>query len=395
MDNIGREAQEMVGLLEEKQKLLSKKINIKVEKNLKFNELCDLTTRDDMNSIAEEWEIGKCSKLKKKDYADVIKEALTKKLRDRLLKTDKSVIDVLKHMVDNEGYVKSKELLNLNTEAIFYLKNSGIIFLGKENDEAITMIPNDIIEDIRNIIEDKNFVSEIEEQDIILRATRGVLYYVGIVEVTALREYLTKILDMDISVDNLKSIIKENEKIHHEIKFLSELDEVGEYEFVANSKLSNPVKMLYSQNANNCGYKAFTREQLIEAGQPNFSEWYNEHTALYNYIVKNYGLSDVEGKMLVAAVINGLKDGSTIEQTMEVLNSCFNFEANKERKEVEDIVIKMQGATRVWALRGYTPLEAGETKTKTKTVVKNQKIGRNEKCPCGSGKKYKKCCGIR
>lgn len=26
------------------------------------------------------------------------------------------------------------------------------------------------------------------------------------------------------------------------------------------------------------------------------------------------------------------------------------------------------------------------------TVVKEAKIGRNEKCPCGSGKKYKKCC---
>ena len=27
------------------------------------------------------------------------------------------------------------------------------------------------------------------------------------------------------------------------------------------------------------------------------------------------------------------------------------------------------------------------------TVVSKQKIGRNEPCPCGSGKKYKKCCG--
>ncbi|WDV45607.1 SEC-C metal-binding domain-containing protein [Clostridiaceae bacterium M8S5] len=30
---------------------------------------------------------------------------------------------------------------------------------------------------------------------------------------------------------------------------------------------------------------------------------------------------------------------------------------------------------------------------KTQTVVKGKKIGRNEPCPCGSGKKYKKCCG--
>ena len=29
----------------------------------------------------------------------------------------------------------------------------------------------------------------------------------------------------------------------------------------------------------------------------------------------------------------------------------------------------------------------------SKTVVKEDKIGRNDACPCGSGKKYKKCCG--
>lgn len=30
---------------------------------------------------------------------------------------------------------------------------------------------------------------------------------------------------------------------------------------------------------------------------------------------------------------------------------------------------------------------------KSGTVVKEQKVGRNDPCPCGSGKKYKKCCG--
>ena len=29
----------------------------------------------------------------------------------------------------------------------------------------------------------------------------------------------------------------------------------------------------------------------------------------------------------------------------------------------------------------------------SKTVVNENKIGRNDPCPCGSGKKYKKCCG--
>lgn len=34
------------------------------------------------------------------------------------------------------------------------------------------------------------------------------------------------------------------------------------------------------------------------------------------------------------------------------------------------------------------------TTPEAKTVVREgQKVGRNEPCPCGSGKKYKKCCG--
>nr|MBA3322171.1 SEC-C domain-containing protein [Pyrinomonadaceae bacterium] len=37
---------------------------------------------------------------------------------------------------------------------------------------------------------------------------------------------------------------------------------------------------------------------------------------------------------------------------------------------------------------------AGEEAGKTKTVTRDQpKVGRNEPCPCGSGKKHKKCCG--
>ncbi len=31
----------------------------------------------------------------------------------------------------------------------------------------------------------------------------------------------------------------------------------------------------------------------------------------------------------------------------------------------------------------------------SRTIIKTQKIGRNDPCPCGSGKKYKKCCGAK
>ena len=44
---------------------------------------------------------------------------------------------------------------------------------------------------------------------------------------------------------------------------------------------------------------------------------------------------------------------------------------------------------------GMTMVEGnGEPKKRVTTVRKEAKIGRNDPCPCGSGKKYKKCCGM-
>ncbi|MGL4999274.1 MAG: YchJ family protein, partial [Cetobacterium sp.] len=43
--------------------------------------------------------------------------------------------------------------------------------------------------------------------------------------------------------------------------------------------------------------------------------------------------------------------------------------------------IKVDGQ---WLYHGWLPLQG--------TIVKDEKIGRNDPCLCGSGKKYKKCC---
>lgn len=38
-------------------------------------------------------------------------------------------------------------------------------------------------------------------------------------------------------------------------------------------------------------------------------------------------------------------------------------------------------------------LESGETEKAT--VIEHRRIGRNDPCPCGTGLKFKKCCGSR
>ncbi|MFB6468460.1 SEC-C metal-binding domain-containing protein [Cytobacillus sp. Hz8] len=67
-------------------------------------------------------------------------------------------------------------------------------------------------------------------------------------------------------------------------------------------------------------------------------------------------------------------------------------------------VVLLMNNTREWYLKGYTSEELFAQENKALLVMPNkkgeiislqtrQKIGRNDLCPCGSGEKFKKCCG--
>ncbi|MFB4158971.1 SEC-C metal-binding domain-containing protein [Geomicrobium sp. JSM 1781026] len=54
-------------------------------------------------------------------------------------------------------------------------------------------------------------------------------------------------------------------------------------------------------------------------------------------------------------------------------------------------------STPSWELKGHRPNEvpgesAGSPRNNVVPFKPGPKVGRNEPCPCGSGKKYKKCC---
>jgi len=59
-----------------------------------------------------------------------------------------------------------------------------------------------------------------------------------------------------------------------------------------------------------------------------------------------------------------------------IMNSRIDTERPLQREKVAEPVAASHGE-----------------ETVKKPVVKGNKVGRNDLCPCGSGKKYKKCCG--
>ena len=83
---------------------------------------------------------------------------------------------------------------------------------------------------------------------------------------------------------------------------------------------------------------------------------------------------------------------------LEMSRDLFRFELipPKERK-LQDTLQKLQMSTQ----RSFVPQPGEEapqiesSESKVAPTVAEKKVGRNEPCPCGSGKKYKRCCGIQ
>jgi hypothetical protein len=114
---------------------------------------------------------------------------------------------------------------------------------------------------------------------------------------------------------------------------------------------------------------------------------------LLRFLRTKLSMTYEEAEVHVCAIWNQIALGYTMNEAMEMLvqkGIVFNDEA-----DIEEFVAYMKEAnnnTRMLVNRGYTPYEIGRMR---RTVIpeKDKKVYPNDPCPCGSGKKYKKCCG--
>jgi preprotein translocase subunit SecA len=84
-----------------------------------------------------------------------------------------------------------------------------------------------------------------------------------------------------------------------------------------------------------------------------------------------------------------VKKGEEIQRKSVVVSSKEGPSAGRGQNMVSSAMANAK------AMRGENAQEAGRVNNSTATFKRDSsKVGRNDPCPCGSGKKYKNCCGI-
>ena len=102
-------------------------------------------------------------------------------------------------------------------------------------------------------------------------------------------------------------------------------------------------------------------------------------------------LGDIVGDVYLAGILTGdlrvmLAGGLDDDGCYRMLESSgIRFSDRKTEKTPAELLLGMRSETRLWETRGHTHDDDAW----------KREIGRNDRCPCGSGLKHKKCCAGR
>jgi len=136
----------------------------------------------------------------------------------------------------------------------------------------------------------------------------------------------------------------------------------------------------------------------LRAGAPGFLDKTPVLNKFTDFLLKHYDLSDEDINDIVGQSIKIINRDLRPDFVMKQLQSVLEFPSVEFVKSLASEVTELYNNTRQWAFKGHTPNEASmpllfTNSVKEEASMPHKKFGRNDPCPCGSGKKYKKCCG--
>ena len=158
------------------------------------------------------------------------------------------------------------------------------------------------------------------------------------------------------------------------------------------------VKLLLEHQADKPRYVP-DREEFLEYTD----EFYEENDYWWDvrsYLKKIFGYSSdfFDGYWELR---NYITYGSGISELGPIMESHgFLFTSEEELKEFMDLLMLAKNNTSIWENNGYSPKELSKIiQERDNNIIpfpkmQIKKVSRNDPCPCGSGRKYKKCCGI-
>lgn len=336
-------------------------------------------TKDELVKVAAQYKVRGITSLKKADAVIKVKNSILEK------------IDITLDLLNDEGFNYLQDLINgnciegceinelINTN---YLRNRGILFTGIIDEDLKVILPVEVSELIK-----VKLTKELKENTLrnteIVKLFAGMVYYYGILTIDKFIELAESTLEYNINYERVEMIVNNGEELGFDYQIEGNMAYHIDVEEVS--------EIIEAQEKNSeIDYYKFDKKTLVKSGKPDFIEENKQALKLEKVIGELFVIDKKILKEEIESYSIAIKNEEPLDACIDVFLQAYQIEADEERNIFAEELTKLANSVRRWSYKGYSQIELDNKK---KTVVVEVKIGRNDICVCGSGKKYKKCCG--
>ncbi|KOM96593.1 zinc chelation protein SecC [Clostridium botulinum] len=365
------------------------------EKN-NLETLLNNLTKSDLTDIRKSLDIKGASKLNKKELVQVLESELQNNLNKII-----SNIGFYEYIF-LDRYFDEIEYINKNTNkfdnVINDLKKKGIIFEINGGKNKV-VIPEELENNIKeNFLDKEEFNLGFYISKDILKVIQALLHYYGALSL----EELYKIIHRMSS--NLKYGKDKNIEIEFDRSYLTNLLSDNNRSYYGIKKQDNTYYMEDVINLSYVlqGHKAVQYLDYKELSinyirKFNKEEFYIKPLEkLKKYMKENLNLKEEKSNEVMYSTSCLMKNAFSVDYIFEDIKGRIYLKNEEVERDIKDIITEINNNIEKWCLRGHSikEIKSKEDKIyeKVEKVNHKGKIGRNDPCPCGSGKKYKKCC---
>lgn len=345
------------------------------------SELLSLQTKPTLTDIAKRLDIKGYSKLGKDGLVNLVSAYITDNIDNILCELSYKELNLLKELAKEDLVEYSFSIDNLNL--IGGLSSLGVLFKLSTKDGYYLVVPSDIKDGINSLTSSKKYISNLKERSEGIDLIDGLMTHYGLLLGGELYSIIT----------NKESKVFKEENLDFYLNYIFRSYEA----FTEGNALIHPF--LFSPEdvyeelrvRQTIQYNFCNEDFFVSLGRDFKDTWGEEVLELKNILSKTkLKKSDIDS--LISQLIFYIKNDMDTQIIVELLTS---YSLNLSDKALADSIVnsfsKIFNNTPIWSLKGLTPSES--TARQKTTIIKDKEPGRNEPCPCGSGKKYKKCCG--
>lgn len=311
---------------------------------------------------------------------------LTKQpLIERLVTEVPTAIERFILTMDNERLSLLKKLQKgdristdtLTPHKLVYFTHTSLAFTVTEHDQTYLIMPEDV-RTLLNNYDQSDWQIQADINDAVIRLTQGLVYYYGYMPKSTVFELVSPIVSFDLV--RLDAIIKDAKNYYDYLKE-TEQDLMDSRVVDLDMLKSEQKKSIYEKHF------SFTDNQLIEAGAEDFMDLTDELIQLIKHLKERYLLDDEAMNRYMDDTLILLNSFIDVDPSFLFLSKHLHVSTDEDKKMLLALLQAAQDSIHTWALKGNK-----RKKTHVQAPV-SIKVGRNDPCPCGSGKKHKKCCG--